>query len=216
MDWNWEDPKRTALLRAGVSQFARRGALAPRLHDVAREAKLSVSAVYDRFGGKEGIARALVAEGMEELNRHLARAGLGASTLSARAAAIVRGTLDFAKQYPEALSILLFHGHLLCGETHCCQMLTPSCVSELAELASDDDQSGLRAAWAWGGLTETLKAALAEKGCLSPALASLCVRAFTTLITTGVAAWPEVNETAPIPDPYDAAEGDESALDPGE
>jgi AcrR family transcriptional regulator len=137
MDWNWEDPKRTALLRAGVSQFARRGALAPRLHDIAREAQLSVSAVYDRFGGKEGIARALVAEGMEELDRHLARAGLGATALSARAAAIVRGTLDFAEQYPEALSMLLFHGHLLCGETHFCQRVTPRCVSELAELASD-------------------------------------------------------------------------------
>lgn len=89
-----QDVVSEAVIQAACRLLSAEGADALTTRRIAAEAGTTTMALYTRFGGKEGIAAAVYAEGFVKLERALARAMKGSSD---PVSAIVSGTLAYRR-----------------------------------------------------------------------------------------------------------------------
>ncbi len=60
-------PVNDRILAAALALFVERGYHNVSVHDIQRRAGVSIGSIYNHFGGKEGVARALYARALEEM-----------------------------------------------------------------------------------------------------------------------------------------------------
>jgi len=96
------DQTRRALLDAALVLFADKGLYATRVEDITERADLGKGAFYNYFESKEGLIAALVAEGIERLDREYLT-----DTSADPIGDLVRGHNRFFAEHPSFL--LLFH-----------------------------------------------------------------------------------------------------------
>src|SRR5262249_12514503 len=102
------DLLRRRVLYAAVATLLRRGAAGFTTREVAREAKTSVPAVYELFGDKNGLERAVFFEGFRRLGGHLNAID---ETRDARAdlVATLMGLRSFIIGQPELAKLMFAH-----------------------------------------------------------------------------------------------------------
>lgn len=93
--------RRSEILKAAVRVFARVGIANARIADIAAEAGVPVSSVYDYFADKESVAHALPVDHMAQFFAEFARQAEGKATARERLRLYLWLTVDFARSHPE-------------------------------------------------------------------------------------------------------------------
>jgi AcrR family transcriptional regulator len=121
--------RRSEILKAAVHVFAREGIAGARIADIAAQAGVPVSSVYDYFTDKEAVANALPVAHMTQFFQEFSDAAEKKSSAMERLRLYLWLTVDFARRHPEWARTLYLE-------------IWPSVVMEKAELrASFDDFS---------------------------------------------------------------------------
>src|SRR5207249_214134 len=83
------------LLKAALEVFGESGVNAASIHDVCERANVSIGSAYHHFGSKQGIADALLVEGLRSNSRALAARLSRVSGAEAGIRAIVESLIDW-------------------------------------------------------------------------------------------------------------------------
>lgn len=89
----------SALLEAGVEEFARHGLAGANMRDIADRAGISVGALYKYYGDKDGFFRACLERSLEALDRTLADVTAGEAGFKEYARRIIRALLRFSREH---------------------------------------------------------------------------------------------------------------------
>ncbi len=103
-----EDPIDCRILRAALALFVARGFHNVSVHDIQRRAGVSIGSVYNHFGGKAGIARALYGQVLAEMEALVDEALRRGGGLRAEHRAIVARLFEWTETRP-ALMAYVFH-----------------------------------------------------------------------------------------------------------
>ena len=121
--------RRSEILKAAVHVFAREGIAGARIADIAAQAGVPVSSVYDYFTDKEAVANALPVAHMTQFFKEFAEAAEKKSSATERLRLYLWSTVDFASTHAEWARTLYLE-------------IWPSVAMDKAELrASFDDFS---------------------------------------------------------------------------
>lgn len=93
--------RRSEILKAAVRVFARDGIAGARIADIAAEAGVPVSSVYDYFSDKESVAHALPVDHMAQFFAEFARMAESKATARERLRLYLWLTVDFARRHHE-------------------------------------------------------------------------------------------------------------------
>lgn len=108
-------PKRGALrehiLRTALHLFTQRGYFNTSVHDIQHQAQVSIGSIYNHFGGKEGIAKALYAELLAQIEIFVAGAVASQPDTYSRGRALVRGLFAMTEDDPETIGFVLNAKH---------------------------------------------------------------------------------------------------------
>lgn len=132
---------REHILRTALHLFTERGYFSTSVHDIQREAGVSIGSIYNHFGGKEGIAKALYTELVERMNAFVEATSDGHADAFTRCRAVVDGLFRLTEDDPEMIGFVLNarHREFLPDEP-------PICSSEpfvrMRELVQEGMQSG--------------------------------------------------------------------------
>lgn len=102
---------REAALEAALHLFSTKGYFATSVHDIVREAGVSVGAIYHHFKDKEGIARAMYGEAVAYFEHMLADAIAEHDGARARSRAVIAVLFRAAEEEPERTAFLLLAKH---------------------------------------------------------------------------------------------------------
>ena len=102
---------RNNIMRTALKLFTTRGYFNSSVHDIQGEAGVSIGSIYNHFGGKEGIAKALYVDLIARLNAFVDVALEGNLDTHARCKAIVRGLFELTESNPETISFVLNAKH---------------------------------------------------------------------------------------------------------
>jgi AcrR family transcriptional regulator len=97
---------RDALIRAAARVFVSRGPYGARVRDIAREAGLTVPALYYHFTGTEALYDQVVQDGRDRFVRTIEAALATPGAARSRLLAIARGYAAFGREDPVRLRIL--------------------------------------------------------------------------------------------------------------
>jgi AcrR family transcriptional regulator len=91
--------------------FTQGGYFNTSVHDIQRTAHVSIGSIYNHFGGKEGIAKALYADLLERMDAFVAAATEGCTDTYSRCRALIRGLFELSEADPEMISFVLNAKH---------------------------------------------------------------------------------------------------------
>ncbi len=154
---------REALLRAGAKVFVERGPFGARVREIAREAGLTVPALYYHFAGTCALYTEVIEDGRARFAALVGEALATGGSLRDRLAAVARSYFAFGREDPIRLRLL------------CIEMFRPRATAE-----RDDTVQGLRT-WLHGSL-EAIIAAGIERGDIPPTDAGIARRLFVALL----------------------------------
>ncbi|MDA8163902.1 MAG: TetR/AcrR family transcriptional regulator [Desulfobacteraceae bacterium] len=133
-----KDSRRSLILETALHLFTVRGYFSTSVHDIRREADVSIGSIYHHFKGKEAIARALydglvgtMAQAMEEI-------AAAHGSAHDRCRAVVAHLYELTERCPEAMQFILYarHREFLPGEK-------PICSSRPFELMKEMVAAGI-------------------------------------------------------------------------
>ncbi len=102
---------RDEVLRTALRLFSRGGYFNTSIHDIRREAGVSIGAIYHHFGTKEKLARALYDELVVRMEGSIADAVGAHDDCRSRCQAIVAVLFDAAVQEPQTMEFVLLARH---------------------------------------------------------------------------------------------------------
>lgn len=98
----------TAILDAGELLFLERGYRATTVEQLAEQADVALSSLYDHFGGKEGVYAALIDRALEFDRRYCDEGWASGSNAVARLVGLSEGYLRFARDHPGHFRVFRF------------------------------------------------------------------------------------------------------------
>jgi AcrR family transcriptional regulator len=102
---------RDNILRTALHLFTTRGYFNTSVHDIQGQAGVSIGSIYNHFGGKEGIARALYVDLVERMNAFVDVAFEADPDTHNRCKALVRGLFELTESDPETVNFVLNAKH---------------------------------------------------------------------------------------------------------
>lgn len=102
---------RKQILRTALRLFSQRGYFNTSIHDIRREAGVSIGAIYHHFGTKEKLARALYDELVQDMEQSIAAAVASHGDCRSRCHGIVAVLFDAAVNQPEMMDFVLMARH---------------------------------------------------------------------------------------------------------
>ncbi len=102
---------RDEVLRTALRLFSQRGYFNTSIHDIRREAGVSIGAIYHHFGTKEKLARALYDELVARMERSITDAMTAHEDCRSRCRAIVSVLFEAAVQEPQMMDFVLMARH---------------------------------------------------------------------------------------------------------
>lgn len=110
--------RRAAIKTAALREFNLHGLERTKIADICSAAEVSVGSVYHWFGSKEGIASALVLEGLQGNNAYLRKRLQGATTAEEGAHAVVDGLISWITRNNDLARFMYFATVGPAGQTH--------------------------------------------------------------------------------------------------
>ena len=116
-------PLRAKVLDTALQQFSSKGFFNTSIHDIQREADVSMGSIYNHFAGKEAIARALYDDLLAEMGRLVDKAVAEHDATEDQGRAVVAALFDLTESHPDKLSFILNarHREFLVNEPGICQ-----------------------------------------------------------------------------------------------
>jgi AcrR family transcriptional regulator len=107
------EPKgmRGQILDAALRLFTGNGYFNTSIHDIQRESGASIGSIYNHFGGKEGIAKALYHDLLEQIDALVDHVTEDSDTAYARGRALVTRLFELTEQDPQAMRFILNAKH---------------------------------------------------------------------------------------------------------
>jgi len=103
--------RRQVILATALGLFTERGYFNTSVHDIQRQAGVSIGSIYHHFKNKEAIAKALFDGMVEEMTRKMEEIGTAYTTAYDRCRAVVAYLFDLTEKYPEAMQYVLYAKH---------------------------------------------------------------------------------------------------------
>lgn len=102
---------RQHILDTALLLFTRDGYFNTSVHDIQREADISIGSIYNHFGGKEGIARALYESLLLQMGDLVEQAILDHTTAYSRGKAVVEAMFAMTESMPETMRFIFGAKH---------------------------------------------------------------------------------------------------------
>ncbi|SCZ59993.1 TetR/AcrR family transcriptional regulator [Thiohalomonas denitrificans] len=102
---------RSKVLEAALHLFAGGGYFNTSVHDIQREAQVSIGSIYHHFGDKEGVARALYTELLEQTDGELKRINERGGSAQERCRAAVALLFEMTEAEPKSMQFILHAQH---------------------------------------------------------------------------------------------------------
>ena len=99
------------ILDTALRLFTRDGYFNTSIHDIQREARISIGSIYNHFGGKEGIAKALYRELLDRMETLVDEVTALNETAYARGRAAVVYLFELTEQDPVVMQFILNAKH---------------------------------------------------------------------------------------------------------
>ena len=99
------------ILTAALDLFVRRGYHNVSIHDVQRHAEVSIGSIYNHFGGKEGVARALYYHLLNEFEEMIADIISRELTNVERCNEVIRSLFEYTENRREIVAFMLHAKH---------------------------------------------------------------------------------------------------------
>ncbi|MGB3209439.1 MAG: TetR/AcrR family transcriptional regulator [Desulforhopalus sp.] len=103
--------RQEAILSVALKLFTERGYFNTSVHDIQKQAQVSIGSIYHHFENKEAIAKALFVHIEESMNMVIGRIMKDHSTAHDRCKAVISYFFDTAEQNPEAMQYMLYAKH---------------------------------------------------------------------------------------------------------
>ena len=103
--------RRQVILATALGLFTERGYFNTSVHDIQRQAGVSIGSIYHHFKNKEAIAKALFDGMVEEMTRKMEEIGTAYATAYDRCRAVISYLFDLTEKYPEAMQYVLYAKH---------------------------------------------------------------------------------------------------------
>ena len=103
--------RREQILTVALRLFSDRGYFNTSVHDIQKQAKVSIGSIYHHFGNKEAIAKALFTDIEDKMNNVIIQ--IMATNVSAhdRCKAIISYLFELTEQQPDAMHFMLYAKH---------------------------------------------------------------------------------------------------------
>lgn len=105
------EPLDCRILTAALELFVRRGYHNVSVHDVQRRAGVSIGSIYNHFGGKEGIARALYAHLLDELGELVEEVMESGQGLAGRSRRLIGLLFEFTESRRDIIAFVFHAKH---------------------------------------------------------------------------------------------------------
>jgi len=102
---------RDAVLQTALRLFSERGFFNTSIHDIRREAGVSIGAIYHHFGTKEKLARSLYDDLLSRMEGEIGAAVAAGRDCRSRCHAVVRVLFDLAVKEPDMMDFVLMARH---------------------------------------------------------------------------------------------------------
>ena len=102
---------RRHILDSALQLFTSNGYFNTSIHDIQREAGISIGSIYNHFGGKEGIAKALYHDLLEQIDALVDQVTEDSDTAYARGRALVTALFELTEQDPVSVRFILNAKH---------------------------------------------------------------------------------------------------------
>lgn len=99
------------VLSATLSLFSKQGYFNASVHDIARQAGVSIGSIYHHFKDKEGIAKALYSDMVERMSTELMEIRQTHSTAHDRCRAVVELLFKITLNEPDIMEFMLYSKH---------------------------------------------------------------------------------------------------------
>ena len=108
---NKRRPINEHVLQAALRLFSKRGYFNTSVHDISREAKVSIGAIYHHFGDKEGIAKTMFAAIIERLQAALDDIESRHQGTPERCRAAIALLFEMTEAEPDLMTFMLYAKH---------------------------------------------------------------------------------------------------------
>lgn len=105
------EPIDCRILSAGLDLIVEHGYHNVSVHDIQKRANVSIGSIYNHFGGKEGIAKALYHHLTEELMGFLDNLALDEQSACAQCETIIRGLFGLTETHPTIIAFIFHQKH---------------------------------------------------------------------------------------------------------
>lgn len=102
---------RGLILDRALGLFTSNGYFNTSIHDIQREAGISIGSIYNHFGGKEGIAKALYHDLLEQMDTLIDEVTESSDTAYGRGRAVVARLFALTEQEPVSMRFILNAKH---------------------------------------------------------------------------------------------------------
>ncbi len=105
------EPVDCRILAAALELFVRRGYHNVSVHDLQRRAGVSIGSIYNHFGGKEGVAKALYAHLLDELSELVAEVARSHEELAERSRTLIRLLFELTETRRDLIGFVFHAKH---------------------------------------------------------------------------------------------------------
>lgn len=105
------EPIDCKILTAALDLFVTRGFHNVSVHDVQKQANVSIGSIYNHFGGKEGIARELYTHLLNEMNEMVDLVIQQESDCITRCNKIIKQLFEYTETHPHIISYIFYSKH---------------------------------------------------------------------------------------------------------
>ncbi len=103
--------RRQAILATALQLFTKLGYFNTSVHDIQRQAGVSIGSIYHHFKNKEAIAKALFDSMVEEMSRKMEEIRVTYSTAHDRCRAVIAYLFDLTEKSPSVMQYVLYAKH---------------------------------------------------------------------------------------------------------
>lgn len=143
------EPVDCRILTAALDLFVSNGFHKVSVHEVQKKADVSIGSIYNHFGGKEGIAKALYDHLLNEMQGLIDDAIKEKSTAVDRCNEIIRQLFVYTETHPNIIAYIFHprHTEFIPDEPHICRSVPFMCIRDIIQEGMDNGE--IRACDAW-------------------------------------------------------------------